>query len=70
MTCVILSGMINIRIVQAYDEETEHVADVINKRLMCLKAKGFVEHVLVYILKSENPNGVLTSLSAEYMVQK
>ena len=50
---------------EAYDEETDHVAGVINSRLMRLKSKGFVEHVLVYILKSEDPNGELTNLSAD-----
>ena len=50
---------------EAYDEEPDHVADVINNRLTRLKAKGFVEHVLVYILKSEDPNGVLVNLSAD-----
>ena len=50
---------------EAYDEETDHVAGVINSRLTRLKSKGFVEHALVYILKSEDPNGQLTNLSAD-----
>ena len=50
---------------EAYDEETDHVAEVINQRLMRLKSKGFVEHVLVYILKSEDPTGELANLSAD-----
>ena len=50
---------------EAYDEETDHVAGVINNKLMRLKSKGHVEHVLVYILKSEDPTGQLTNLSAD-----
>ena len=50
---------------EAYDEETDHVTEVINNRLMRLKSKGHVEHVLVYILKSEDPTGELANLSAD-----
>ena len=50
---------------EAYDEEIDHVADVISNRLMRLKAKGFVEHSLVYIVKSEDSNGELVYLSAD-----
>ena len=41
---------------ETHDDETEHVAHVINKALRRLRLHGFVQHVWVYILKSQHSN--------------
>ena len=50
---------------EAFEEETECVADIIDKALERLKREGFVLDASVFILKSEDPNGVFTQYSAD-----
>ena len=50
---------------EAFEEEVQRAAGIIDTALKRIKGKGFVLDAVLYILKSENPNGVFTQHCAD-----